>query len=67
MWQICLSLHGLLYISLSSCLVNTDVNNLGEQCSNMGTTTDNWHFFDEYLFNFRKKTLGSFGILTIEE
>jgi hypothetical protein len=44
------SLHGLLSISFSSCVVNTDVNNLGEQCLNMGTTTDNWHFFDEYLF-----------------
>jgi hypothetical protein len=25
-------LHGLLSISFSSCVVNTDVNNLGEQC-----------------------------------
>ncbi len=59
-------LHELLSISFSSCLVNTDGNNLGEQCSNMGSTTDNWHFFDEYLF-ILGNSLGSFRISTIEE
>jgi hypothetical protein len=32
----------------------------------MGSTTDNWHFFDEYLF-ILGNSLGSFRISTIEE